>query len=70
MIERIAYDDAAETLLISFNGTGSYLYDGVPAELFEEFCRTPSAGSFFNERIKDRYSFRPDPARRRFGPNA
>lgn len=70
MIERIAYDDAARILWISFSGTGVYLYDGVPAALFEEFCRAPSAGGFFNERIKDRYSFRRDPARRRFGPNA
>lgn len=70
MIERIAYDDAAQTLWTTFSGTGAYLYDGVPASLFEKFCRAPSAGSFFNERIKDRYSFRRDPARRRFGPNA
>ena len=70
MIERIAYDDAAETLWISFSGSATYLYDNVPAGLFEEFCRASSAGSFFNERIKDRYSFRRDPARRHFGPNA
>lgn len=70
MIERIAYDDAAQTLWISFSGTGPYLYDEVPAALFEEFSRARSAGSFFNEHIKDRYSFRRDPARRRFGPNA
>lgn len=70
MIESIAYDDAAQTLSIFFAGTGTYLYDDVPAVLFEEFCRASSAGSFFNEHIKDRFSFRRDPARRRFGPNA
>lgn len=70
MIEHIAYDDAAQILSICFAGTGTYLYDDVPAVLFEEFCRAPSAGSFFKEHIKDRFSFRRDPARRRFGPNA
>jgi hypothetical protein len=70
VIERIAYDDAATTLWVSFSGAGTYLYDDVPEAVFEDFCLAPSAGTFFHERIKDRYSFRRDPARRRFGPNA
>ncbi|MCW0199829.1 KTSC domain-containing protein [Sphingopyxis sp.] len=70
IIDRIIYDDEARTLCISFRGTGKYIYEGVPAALFEAFCRAASAGSFFNERIKDRYRFRRDPERRRFGPNA
>lgn len=57
-------------MCISFRDTGNYIYEGVPAALFETFCRAASAGSFFNERIKDRYRFRRDPERRRFGPNA
>ena len=69
-IDRIVDDDRASTLCISFRDTGKYVYDGVPSSLFEAFCRAPSAGGFFNERIKDRYRFRRDPARRRFGPNA
>jgi len=70
IIDRIIYDDEARTLCISFRDTGKYIYEGVPAALFEAFCRAASAGSFFNERIKDRYRFRRDPERRRFGPNA
>jgi hypothetical protein len=70
IIDRIIYDDEARTLCISFRDTGNYIYEGVPAALFETFCRAASAGSFFNERIKDRYRFRRDPERRRFGPNA
>jgi hypothetical protein len=53
-IDRIVYDDRASTLCISFRDTGKYVYDGVPSSLFEAFCRAPSAGGFFNERIKDR----------------
>ena len=70
IIDRIAYDEAARTLAISFRDTGKYIYDGVPLALFEAFCRAGSAGTFFNERIKDRYRFRRDPELRRFGPNA
>jgi hypothetical protein len=42
----------------------------VPAETFEGFCHAASAGSFFNELIKDRFRYARDPERRRFGPNA
>ncbi|MBE1526888.1 hypothetical protein GGC65_001344 [Sphingopyxis sp. OAS728] len=70
IIDRILYDDEARTLCISFRDTGKYVYEGVPAALFEAFRRAASAGSFFNERIKDRYRFRRDPERRRFGPKA
>ena len=70
MIDHIAYDAAARTLRIAFRDSGTYVYDGVPLALFEAFCSASSAGTFFNERIKDRYHFRRDPERRRFGPNA
>lgn len=69
-IDRITYDEAARTLCIVFHGTGKYIYEGVPLALFETFCRSSSPGSFFNERIKERYRFRRDPERRRFGPHA
>lgn len=70
VIDRIAYDEAAETLSISFRDTGDYIYFDVPAELFDRFRDASSAGSFFNEHIKDHYRYRRDRARRRFGPNA
>lgn len=70
MIDRVAYDDETAMLCISFRGTGAYHYFDVPAELFDGFRRAGSAGSFFNEHIKDRFRCERDPARRRFGPNA
>lgn len=70
MIERITYDLDARALAVTFRDTGKYIYEGVPEALFDAFCRAASAGTFFNERIKDRYRYRRDPARRRFGPNA
>lgn len=68
VIDRIAYDAASTTLRISFHDTGDYLYFDVPAELFDRFRGASSAGSFFNEYIKDRYRYRRDRARR-FRPN-
>lgn len=70
MIDRIAYDDAATTLSISFRDTGKYLYHDVPAVIFDAFCQAASAGTFFNQHIKDRFRCERDPQRRRFGPNA
>lgn len=70
MIDRIAFDEDANVLSISFRDTGKYLYYDVPVETFEAFCHAASAGTFFNERMKDRFRCARDPERRRFGPNA
>ncbi len=70
MIERVAYDEAASILCIWFRETGKYLYFDVPHEIYEDLCRAPSPGAFFNSAIKDRFRCQRDPAVRRFGPNA
>lgn len=69
MIDHIAYDDEARSLRVRFFQTGDYLYYDVPACLFEAFCSAPSAGTFFNEHIKDHFRHLRNPGRRRFGPN-
>ncbi|MEJ7935569.1 KTSC domain-containing protein [Sphingobium sp. AN558] len=70
MIDRVAFDDDARVLSVSFKQTGKYLYYEVPATIFEALCKANSAGAFFNEQIKGRFQCRRDPERRRFGPNA
>ncbi|BBF70965.1 KTSC domain-containing protein [Sphingomonas bisphenolicum] len=70
MIDRVAFDDDARVLSVSFKQTGKYLYNEVPATIFEALCKASSAGAFFNEQIKGRFQCRRDPERRRFGPNA
>lgn len=69
MIDRIGFDDDRGILSITFRETGKYFYYDVPAAIFDAFCQAPSAGMFFNERIKDHYRCARDPERRRFGPN-
>jgi hypothetical protein len=70
MIDRVAFDEDARTLCVSFKQTGKYLYYDVPAAIFAEMCGAKSAGQFFNEHVKGKFRCRRDPERRRFGPGA
>lgn len=70
MIDRVAFDDDAGVLSVSFRQTGKYVYYDVPAAIFEALCKATSAGTFFNEQIKGRFQCRRDPEQRRFGSNA
>jgi len=70
MIERIAYDEVENMLSIWFRGTGRYVYADVPRALYDGLRQAPSAGRYFNERIKRRFPCRPDPERRKFRPRA
>jgi hypothetical protein len=70
MIERVAYDDDAHSLWVSFRGAGKYVYYDVPAAIFEALCKATSVGSFFNAQVKGRFQCRRDPDRKRYGPSA
>lgn len=69
MIDRAAYDADASILCIRFRDSGSYFYFDVPEELFEGLCTAASAGTFFKDRIKDRFRCERDPERRRYRPD-
>ena len=69
VIERVAYDEEARALVISFRETGRYIYSEVPRAIYEGLRKAPSAGRYFNQCIKRRFPCRPDPERRRFRPN-
>ena len=68
LISRIAYDEEARTLRVSFRNSALYCYFDVPAREFEALKSAPSAGRYYNARIKGRYRCAYDPARRRFRP--
>ena len=68
MIERICFDEEEGSLSIWFQATGRYVYYDVPIEVYEALEAAPSAGRYFNERIKGRYRCEYDPDRRRFRP--
>lgn len=67
MIERVLFDDEAETLCISFRQSGQYIYEGVPRAIYDALAKATSAGRFFNECIKGHFPCRP--ARRRHRPD-
>ena len=68
VIERVAFDDEAHVLTISFRRTGKYLYYDVPRAIYDALCAASSAGAYFNACVKGRFRCRPDPERRRFRP--
>ena len=67
MIERILFDDEAETLTICFRQSGRYIYSEVPRAIYDAFAKAASAGAYFNECIKGRFPCRPE--RRRHRPD-
>lgn len=66
LIDRITLDDDADTLCVAFRNGRRYVYEGVPRALYEAFKRAPSAGTFFNDRIKGHFPCRPENPRRRY----
>ena len=44
-------------LKITFTSGAEYLYQGVPANVYEAFLMAPSKGKFFHENIAGRYNY-------------
>lgn len=65
MIDRIVFDDEAETLVISFKQSGRYVYSGVPRAIYDALGKAASAGAYFNQCIKGRFPCRPERRRHR-----
>jgi len=57
VIRSFNYDSSTGDLRISFVGGRSYLYRGVPNDVFERLRSAHSKGSFFETEIRDRYPF-------------
>lgn len=55
-ISFIEYITTERTLLITFKGGRTYSYFDVPLEVYEEFLRSASKGTYFNEIIRDKYA--------------
>ena len=49
------YDKDTQELTIVFGNGRSYVYSGVPPDEWEAMQAAPSAGRFFNERIRNVY---------------
>lgn len=56
-IEAIGYDDGAQELHIRFLSGETYVYMGVPSEVYDAIMDAPSKGSFLNREVKGRFDY-------------
>ena len=56
-IRDIAYDDAHEKLVVTFQDGDAYVYVGVPGEVHRSFVDAESKGRFFVYEISGRYPY-------------
>ena len=66
IIDRIVFDDDAQTLSIWFKASGKYVYRDVPRAIYDALANAASAGTFFNEAIKGRFACRRESGRRSY----
>jgi KTSC domain-containing protein len=54
-INAIGYDENSNHLRIEFSHGNTYDYYNVPKEIFEGLLNASSAGSYYNQYIKDKF---------------
>jgi KTSC domain len=59
VIHAFGYDAQERRLRITFTSGKAYIYLEVPPEVYDAFLAADSKGEFFNEEIRDQYSFVP-----------
>jgi len=57
VIHRFCYDADTSRLVIEFQSGRRYVYFGVPPAVHEAMRSARSRGSYFNEQVRDRYSY-------------
>ena len=57
-IRTFEYDPKRHQLWVTFVSGKTYVYDRVPADVYEAFMAYSSKGAFFNRLIRDRYRHR------------
>jgi hypothetical protein len=55
----VSYDETRHALRATFRDNGrTYVYEGVPQELYDALLFADSIGAFFNSHIRNRFAFR------------
>ncbi len=54
-IKTIGYNQEHKLVRVEFNNGGIYDYKEVPQEIFEEFKKSESVGSYFSKNIRNNY---------------
>lgn len=65
MIQAVGYDPDAQVLEVRFQSGRTYLYDGVPPDVYEALMASASKGSFMQDEIIDVYPYTSSSRRRR-----
>ena len=57
-LEQVIYDPAAHTLRATFRDSGrTYIYRGVPQDVYDGLIFADSIGTFFNAHIRNNFDF-------------
>lgn len=56
-LSAVGYDEPTSTLRIEFHSGGTYDYSSVPLAVYIELMAANSQGRYFNQNIKQRYSY-------------
>lgn len=56
-IEAIGHDAGAQELHVRFLSGDTYVYHGVPQEIYDQLMDAPSKGSYLNRVIKENYEY-------------
>ncbi|KAF0098959.1 MAG: hypothetical protein FD144_4034 [Rhodospirillaceae bacterium] len=56
-LSAVGYDQANQYLYVRFKNGLNYRYLQVPQSLFDALMKSSSKGTFFNDKIKDRFKF-------------
>ena len=57
-IASVLYDPESQELEIAFQDGARYVYSDVPEPVAAGFASAPSAGKYFNARVRDRFETR------------
>ena len=55
VIRSVGYEQATAILEIEFQTDRKYRYFAVPRSIYQGLMAAPSAGTYFNQHIRDRY---------------
>ena len=56
-VEAVGHDPDAQELHVRFLSGDTYIYHGVPAQVYNELIASPSKGSYLNRMIKGTYDY-------------
>jgi hypothetical protein len=56
-LKAVGYDETEQWLVVHFKNGNKYRYMRVPTKTFNDLLQASSKGAFFNQHIKDRFTF-------------